>query len=149
MAFIETVKDDLSVGYKWLANELVKKANGEALFAEKLDKFTINEVINYCVIQARDMAAGRTSIMVDDQTVLGWAIHCIDEEIKQKELSQNIAPIKTPKRVESNPRSTIKTRAVSKEKMAVSPVKEKVLSIFDFGVSLDEEEQDDEQDGAE
>jgi hypothetical protein len=67
---------------EYLNDYLEKRAADDPQFAEKLknNKKNIDECIKFIRQQAKKLAGNKDSIAVDNEEVLGWAVHYYDEE---------------------------------------------------------------------
>ena len=107
--------------FKEIVNYLISFAEGDPLFKKKLEESTQTEedFKNYLISRAKKLAVGNVA-MVSDQDVFDWAVHFIDENIR--DVKGSVATV--TKAQESKPKE--KSNHGSKE----SKVKEEKTSKF-------------------
>jgi acetyl-CoA carboxylase beta subunit len=61
---------------------LDKRASKDALFAKELEKKekSLDKCCKYITEEARKQANGNNCVVIDDETVFGWAVHYYDED---------------------------------------------------------------------
>lgn len=129
---IEKIKTQSS-GNKTLeivAEHLIKHLDHEPNFADKIlnDKKSMQEMLKYFFSEAKKLSVGNAAC-IDNETVLGWAVHYFDEVnimINNKAAGTVIASNQPKSKKDT---TTTKPKKVAKKDLKMDEV---MLNIFDF-----------------
>lgn len=134
-------------GQQWILDSIF--AVEEQSFKEKLKECPDWDGIwAYICEEAAKLPRTGNAVAVANETVLNWAIHCIDEKLwivktEPKSKSKNEANIESTSCSDTDnvePNESSKQEPIKKVEKAKEPVKKvteakkEILSIFDFGV---------------